>query len=313
MATKSLTKVTPITTRKFSFALLQKRLFPWLLVVPSLVVLLGIGIAPTVWVFRLSLLEYSFVKPSEFIGPENFVTTYGDERFWHGMLLTLWFVFGSVGFQLILGLMAAWALTRVHDMVRVYALTAILTPMLLSPTLVGLMWKMIFQPRYGALNYFLELGSITGPDWLVDETAAIIGLTIADVWQWTPFMTLLLFAGWQSLSQEVHEAAYVDGANLGQAFLYITLPLLKPFVFLAVFLRIIDAFKIFDIIWGLTKGGPGTATESIAIYTRFISFTKFDFGYAAAMSIIQLIIIIILGQFLLRQLTQADEERRKNF
>ena len=126
-------------------------------------------------------------------------------------------------------------------------------------------------------------------------------------------MTLLLFAGWQSLSQEVHEAAYVDGANMRQAFVYITLPLLKPFIFLAVFLRMIDAFKTFDIIWGMTKGGPGNATESIALYTRFISFTKFDFGYAAAMSVIQLIIIIILGQLLLRQLTRADEELRKNF
>lgn len=291
----------------------RRKIFPWLLVLPCLIVLLGVGIGPTIWVVRLAVSKHSFVGPWEFIGIENFVKAFGDQRFWHGMLVTTWFVFGSVGIQLLLGFISAWALTRVHNVVRVISLTALLTPMLLAPTLVGLMWKMIFEARYGAMNFFLLKIGIIGPDWFVNQWASYTAITLADVWQWTPFMTLLLFSGWQSLSQEVHEAAYVDGANRVQAFFYITLPLLKPFVFLAVFLRMIDAFKIFDVIWALTKGRPGFSTESIAMYTRFVSFTEFDFGYAGAMSVIQLIFIIIIGQFLLRQLSNADDERRKNF
>lgn len=313
----AITKTAQPKSRELSrderYAIRSRKIFPWLLVIPCLIVLLGVGVGPTVWVVRLAFSEHSFVDGWEFIGFANFVTAWEDARFWHGMLLTLWFVFGSVMIQLILGFISAWALTRVRNVVRVFALTAMLTPMLLAPTLVGLMWKMIFEARYGAMNFFLAQIGIAGPDWFVNEMASYTAITIADVWQWTPFMTLILFAGWQSLSQEVHEAAYVDGANNIQGFIYITLPLMKPFIFLAVFLRMIDAFKIFDVIWALTKGRPGYTTESIAMYTRFVSFTEFDFGYAGAISIIQLIIIIIIGQLLLRQLSRADDDRRKNF
>lgn len=300
-------------SRDERYAIRSRKVFPWLLVLPCLIVLLGVGVGPTIWVIRLAFSEHSFIEAWEFIGFANFVTAWSDERFWHGMSLTLWFVFGSVMIQLILGFISAWALTRVRNVIRVLALTAMLTPMLLAPTLVGLMWKMIFEARYGAMNFFLAQVGIAGPDWFVNELASYIAITVADVWQWTPFMTLLLFAGWQSLSQEVHEAAYVDGASRVQGFIFITLPLMKPFIFLAVFLRMIDAFKIFDVIWSLTKGRPGYTTESIAMYTRFVGFTEFDFGYAGAISVIQLIIIIIIGQILLRQLSHADQDRRKNF
>lgn len=292
---------------------MRKRLFPWLLIIPCLVVLLGVGLAPTIYVFRLAFSKHSFIQPWEYVGLANFSKAFDDPRFWFGMRITGWFVTVSVGIQLCLGLLTAWALTRIGYRLRVFVLTGMLTPMLLAPTLVGLIWKMLFKARYGAPNYLLSLVGIEGPEWLLDTNAALAAVTIADVWQWTPFMTLLLFAGWQSLSQEVHEAAYVDGASLFQAFLYITLPLLKPFIFLAVFLRMIDAFKTFDVIWGVTKGGPGTATESIALYTHLTGFTKFDLGYAAAMSVIQLIIIIVLGQILLTQLSRANRERQKNF
>ena len=313
----AITKTEAAKSRELSrderYAIRSRKIFPWLLVIPCLVVLLGVGVGPTVWVFRLAFSEHSFVDAWEFIGFANFVTAWNDARFWHGMQLTLWFVFGSVMIQLVLGFISAWALTRVSNIVRIFALTAMLTPMLLAPTLVGLMWKMIFEARYGAMNFFLAQIGIAGPDWFVDEIASYAATTIADVWQWTPFMTLILFAGWQSLSQEVHESAYVDGANRVQGFIYITLPLMKPFIFLAVFLRMIDAFKIFDVIWSLTKGRPGFTTESLTMYTRFVSFTEFDFGYAGAISVIQLIIISIIGQLLLRQLSHADQADRKNF
>ncbi len=287
----------------------RKRLFPWLLVVPAMVVLVVVGLAPLFYVLILSVTDFSFNKPLVFVGGEHFIAAVQDNRFWKGMFITSWFVFISVGLQLLLGIASAWALARINDISRYIALTIILIPMLLSPILAGSLWKMLLKSRYGAVNYLLEQVGITGVDWLANPQAALLGVTIADIWQWTPFITLILFAGIQSLSQEIHEAAYVDGASLWQTFTRITLPLLKPFILLAVFLRMIDAFKTFDLIWGITKGGPGSATESIALYTHKVAFTSFDLSYAAAMSLIQLVVIIVLGKLLLNNLTQANNQR----
>jgi multiple sugar transport system permease protein len=299
----------PITVRQQFHWMNQKRLFPWLLVLPCLLILVTIGLVPLFYVLMLSISDYSFTKPFEFVGLENFAQALGDPRFWQGIRVTGWFVMVSVSIQLVLGLISAWALTRISNIVRYFVLTLFLTPMLLAPTLVGLIWKMLFKARYGAVDYGLEQLGILGIDWLADPVAALAGVTIADVWQWTPFVALILFAGMQSLSQEIHEAAYVDGASLWQAFWHITLPLLKPFIMLTVFLRMIDAFKTFDLIWGITKGGPGSATESIALYTHKTAFTSFELSYAAAMSLLQLVIIIGIGKLLLGQLNQANKER----
>lgn len=290
----------------------RQKLFPWLLVLPCLIVLLGVGVAPLLYVLLLSVTDFAFNKPLEFVGLENFLTAFGDERFWYGMRITLWFVFASVSIQLLLALIGAWALARINSVLRYFLLTVMLVPMLLSPTLAGLLWKMLLKARYGAVDYLVESVGIRGINWLADPSAALIGVTIADVWQWTPFITLILFAGIQSLSHEIHEAAYVDGASLWQAFNRITLPLLRPFILLAVFLRMIDAFKTFDLIWGITKGGPGSATESIALYTHKVGFTSFDLSYAAAISLLQLVVIILLGRVLMGQLAQANVVQRQN-
>jgi multiple sugar transport system permease protein len=303
------TQITKAAKQRMWFQ--QKRLFPWLLVMPCLLVLFAIGLIPLLYVLVLSVTDFSFAKPLEFVGLTNFAQAVEDPRFWQGMKVTAWFVSSSVAIQLILGLVTAWALSRVHNTVRYVALTIILIPMLLSPTLAGLMWKMLLKARYGAFDFFLEQAGIRGIDWLANPTAALVGVTLADVWQWTPFMALILFAGIQSLSQEIHEAAYVDGASLWQAFVHITLPLIKPFILLTVFLRMIDAFKTFDLIWGITKGGPGSATESIALYTHKVGFTSFELSYAAAISLLQLVVIILLGKLLLARLNEANKDRKR--
>jgi multiple sugar transport system permease protein len=305
----SIVQAQPIVKLRGKPQMNRKRLFPWMLVLPALVVLVVMGLAPLFYVLILSVTDFSFGKPLEFAGLTHFLAAAQDDRFWKGLGITSWFVFISVGLQLMLGLATAWSLARIHNVARYIALTIILIPMLLSPILAGSLWKMLLKSRYGAINYLLEQIGITGIDWLADPRMALIGVTIADIWQWTPFITLILFAGIQSLSHEIHEAAYVDGASLWQAFTRITLPLLKPFILLAVFLRMIDAFKTFDLIWGITKGGPGSATESIALYTHKVAFTSFDLSYAAAMSLLQLIVIIVLGKLLLSNLTQANTQR----
>lgn len=287
------------------------RVFPWALVLPASLLLLILAIGPTLYVVILAFAKYTPGRPIQFAGLNNFIRAFQTARFWRGLYITSWFVFVSIGIQLLVGFTTAMALQRVNRRFRQYATTIMLIPMMIAPTVVGVLWKMIFKARYGALNYFLgQLFGIAGPDWLADKWAALAGLIIADVWEWTPFMTILLLAGLQSLSQEVYEAAYVDGSTAWQVFKNMTLPLMKPFIFLAVFLRMIDAWKMFDLIFGVTRGGPGDFTESIAWYTYKVGFTYFELGYAAALSFLQLLVIIFLGRVLLKQLGRVREETR---
>ena len=296
---------------RFQRWLESKGLFSWSLMLPALLVLVPVVIGPTIFVLFMAFVKYSPGDPVVFVGVRNFVRAFSTARFWHGLYITGWFVFVSIAIQLLFGFITALSLQRVDARLRRIATAIMLVPMMIAPTVVGVLWKMIFKARYGALNYFLErVFHIQGPDWLANNSAALAGLLIADIWEWTPFITILLLAGLQSLPKEIFEAAYVDGSRTWQAFKNMTLPLMKPFIFLAVFLRMIDAFKTFDLIFGVTRGGPGDFTESIAWYTYKIGFTYFEQGYAAALSFIQLLIIIFLGKALLGQLSRVSTENR---
>jgi multiple sugar transport system permease protein len=290
----------------------SKKLFSWALVLPATILLIIIAVGPVLYVVILSFSKYTVGQPLQFVGLQNFIRAFQDARFWHGLYITAWFVFFSIGVQLVLGFISALALQRVNYRFRQIALTFMLVPMMIAPTVVGVLWKMIYKARYGALNYFLDvIFGVPGPDWLADRGAALAGLLIADIWEWTPFITILLFAGLQSLSREIYEAAYVDGSTPWQVFKNMTIPLMKPFIFLAIFLRMIDAFKTFDLIFGITRGGPGDFTESIAWFTYKVGFTYFEQGYAAALSFIQLLVIIFLGKVLLTQLTRVEAETKR--
>lgn len=286
------------------------RVFPVALVLPASLLLLILAIGPTLYVFGLAFLKYTPGQALQFAGLDNFIRAFKTDRFWRGLYITAWFVFFSIGVQLLIGFTTALSLQKVGRRLRQIATTLMLIPMMIAPTVVGVLWKMIYKARYGALNYFLEQVGIVGPDWLADKWAALAGLLIADIWEWTPFMAILLLAGLQSLSREIYEAAYMDGSSAWQVFKNMTIPLMRPFIFLAVFLRMVDALKTFDLIFGITRGGPGDFTESIAWYTYKVGFTYFELGYAAAISVIQLLIIIVLGRVLLNQLSRVRQESR---
>jgi multiple sugar transport system permease protein len=288
----------------------DKKLFAILLVLPAVIVLLAVGLGPLIYALVLSFAKYSPGEALEVVGLNNYVRAFESTRFWRGLYITGWFVFVSIGIQLLLGFITALALQRVNTTFRQIATTLILIPMMIAPTVVGVLWKQMFKARYGALNYLLGMIGIQGPDWLANHNAALAGLLIADIWEWMPFMTILLLAGLQSLPQEIYEASHVDGSTAWQTFKNMTLPLMRPFIFLAVFLRIIDAWKTFDLVFGVTRGGPGDFTESIAWYTYKVGFTYFDAGLAGALSVIQLLVIIFVGKALLTQLTRVAEETR---
>jgi len=167
------------------------RVFPWALVLPASLLLLIMAIGPTLYVVILAFFKYTPGQPIQFVWLENFLRAFQTERFWRGLFITSWFVFFSIGVQLVIGFTTAMSLQRVGRRLRQFATTAMLIPMMIAPTVVGVLWKMIFKARYGAQNYILEQIGIMGPDWLANKWAALAALLIADIWEWTPFMTIL--------------------------------------------------------------------------------------------------------------------------
>jgi multiple sugar transport system permease protein len=288
----------------------NKKLFGWTLVLPCLLFLLMVGLYPTIYVFVLSFSKYNPGGSLEFVGFQNFARAFSTPRFWHGLYVTSWFAIFGVVIQLLLGFIMALSLQAIQVRIRKFVTTIFLIPFMLTPAVVAVLWRLFYHPSVGPLNAILAMVGIQGPEWVSSKYALVV-LVVADVWQWTPFMTILLLAGLQSQSRDVQEAAYVDGATGWQAFRDMTLPLMKPFIFLAVFLRFIDAFKMFDLVFVVTRGGPGDMTESIAYLTYTIGFKYFDLGMAAALSVIQLVIIIIAGKLLLNQLSKVEQRTRK--
>jgi multiple sugar transport system permease protein len=262
-------------------------------------------------VFALSFSRYNATAGGrlEWVGLHNYIRALSTPRFWHGLYVTAWFAILGIGIQLVIGFIMALSLQQVSARVRKIMTTLFLVPFMMTPAVVAILWKQIYHPTFGPLNYVLSLVGIEGPMWVTSEWA-LPALVVADVWQWTPFMTILLLAGLQSLSREVYEAAYVDGATAWQAFKDMTFPLMKPFIFLAVFLRFIDAFKLFDLVFIVSRGGPGDLTESIAYFTYVMGFKYVDFGLAAALCVVQMIIILIAGKTLLTQLSRVEEVSR---
>jgi multiple sugar transport system permease protein len=284
--------------------------FGWALVGPALLFLLLVGLYPTVYVFALAFSKWEPGGAMTFVGLHNFIRALSTPRFWHGLEVTAWFAIGGVAIQLVLGFIMALALQNVNAKVRKGVTTLFLVPFMMTPAVVATLWKLILHPTIGPLNYSLSFLGIKAPEWASSEFA-LPALVVADVWQWTPFMTILLLAGLQSLSREVYEAAYMDGATAWRAFRDHTLPLMKPFIFLAIFLRFIDAFKLFDLVFIVTRGGPGDMTESISYFTYVIGFKYFDLGMASALSVLQLIIIIVAGKLLLSQLSRVQEAQKQ--
>jgi multiple sugar transport system permease protein len=312
--------ITPATVRalpKEAVLRLQRGLgrprgLAWGLVLPTVLLLLLVGIVPTLYTIALAFTRATPGGPLlalEFVGVQNFALIFGDLRFWQSLRVSACFVFLSVGVQLVLGLIAALAFQRVHPLIERIGMTLVLVPMMMVPAVVGLMWRLILNETYGPLNYLLGLAGLPQPTWGSSAGAALTGLLIADIWEWTPFVIILLLAGLQSLPQEIYEAAQVDGATASDTFWRITLPLLKPFIFLALFLRMVDAWKAFDLVATLTQGGPGNTTESIGYYTWKVGFgVSGERNLAAAISLFQLVVIIVIGRALLRQLRRVGQD-----
>jgi multiple sugar transport system permease protein len=286
----------------------QEKLTGWLLLIPALLILLLVFIYPIGRALWLSFFTENLgtqLNPV-FSGIGNYQRMLGDGRFWQTMGNTTLFTVVSVFLELLLGLAIALVLNqsfRGRGIVRTIAII----PWALPTAVMGLAWAWIFNDQFGVVNDILQrLGLIdTGINWLGEPSLAMVALIIADVWKTTPFISIILLAGLQSISQDLYEAHAMDGANYWQSFYQITLPLLLPQILIALLFRFAQAFGIFDLVQVMTGGGPAGATETVSIYIYSMVMRYLDFGYGAALVVVTfllLVLVVIATSYFLRKL-----------
>lgn len=269
---------------------------------PGLLVLVGILIFPILFTVRLSLSSWDSFNPGlDFIGLDNYIRLFTDDpRFWESFLRLSFLSLTTVFLQYILGFALALMVWNDIAFKRFYRVL-FLIPMMTTPVIMTVIWKTFFHESLGPVNDFLSLFELT-PLWLSNENLAKVTVIIVEVWQWTPFMFLLLLAGLLSLPKEAFLAASIDGAGPIRKFLYVTFPLMAPISIGAIIIRLIEASKIMDTIYVLTSGGPGTATETSSFYIFIKGLREFQMGYSAALSFTYLVIMIISLTFIAKAL-----------
>ena len=262
--------------------------FFWVL--PSVLVLLALSIYPLIYSVKLAAADRA-----------NLTRLFSDRLFWTASIQTIVLTIVALAGEFVLGLSLALVIDSLAR-ARTFFRTALLVPMLLPPVVAAVAWRLIYNPQFGVLNGTLRrLGFNTAHlTWTSGEASALASVILVDVWEWTPFLFLLLSAGLQAIPPEPIEAARVDGAGAWRIFLDVTLPLLKPTIVLALLLRAMDLVRIFDQIFILTQGGPGTATETVSLYIYRTAFRFSNFGYAATMSFVLLAATMIFSRGLLR-------------
>jgi multiple sugar transport system permease protein len=280
--------------------LAARRRFAWWLMVPALAMFAANALFPLLYALNVSVRNDQLLipVPPRFVGIANYARIFSDPLFWSSVDVTFWFIAGVVFLQL----PAALGLALLFDSLPRWAgvaVTILLVPTIIAPSVVGFQWAQIYNYQFGPLNYLLGLFGFGHPVWTASPTLALPSLIAIDFWEWTPFMVLLLFAGLRSLPTDILEAARIDGSSYPQIFRRVMLPLLRPVIGIALVLRVLMSFKTFDIIYILTAGGPGAATENLAYYTYIQGFRYFNLGYASALAIVQLIVVAALAKALI--------------
>jgi len=293
---------TPLVQRVLDYTDRQIR---WLFSAPALLVMLGLFAYP---MFRLVWTGFTDEVLSsegkiEFIGLANYVRAFSeDPHFWRSIWLTLYFAVGSTLGQLTLGLVLALFLNRQFKGEATFRML-LMFPIIATPVAMSLVWSMLMNPMMGHLNYYLSLLGIPGSLWAADTSTVLPSLIMIELWHWVPMTMLVLLAGLKSLPKEPFEAATVAGASRFQMFVNITLPLLQPYVFLLLLLRLVHGLKVFDKIFVISGGGPNRASETLNIMIYDQAFGATNFGYASALGSLLLLIILLIsiGLFRFRQ------------
>jgi multiple sugar transport system permease protein len=289
----------------------QRELRPpsyWPFVLPALIVVLAIIVFPWVFTVWMSLHEWKVGSPTTFVGLANYFRLPNDPRFIDSIWHTLIYSALSVLLPLVFGTLAA-VVFHAKFPGRGFLRGIFIMPMMATPVAIALVWTMMFHPQLGVLNYLLSLVGLPPQLWVFHPATVIPSLVLVETWQWTPLVMLIVLGGLAAIPAEPYESAQIDGANLWQVFRFITLPLITPFLFIAAMIRMIDAVKSFDIIFAITQGGPGSASETINLYLYSVAFIYYDVGYASAIAVVFFTLIVALAALLLylRQRMQWTE------
>ena len=277
-----------------------------ILLMPTIFIIFSLTIFPFIYSLILSFHKWNMMEPVgwKFIGLQNYRRMFfEDSLFWLSLRVSISYLVATVSAQFVCGLAVALLLNRdlrVKGIIR----TLVVLPMMATPVAVGLIWRFMYNTDLGMVNYLLSVVGIEKLDWLGNIKTGFWAVVITDVWQWTPFMVLILLAALQALPYDLYEAVSIEGANRLQAFRYITLPLIKPAILIALLIRIMESFKTFDIIFVLTGGGPGATTQVLSLYTYKVGFRLFEMGQASALSFFMLIIVLVIANIFLKVMSK---------
>ncbi len=291
---------------------LSDRAIAWIFVTPTILLLLAVNIFPLIWTVRLSFTNFRVNRPGEapeFVGLRNYTRILTDGDIWLTMQATAHFLFWTIALQVLIGFTLAYLINKKFRGNDLWT-TIIVLPMMLSPAVVGNFWTFLYQPQIGLFNYVV--GFFTGVDpssfsMIGDVSLAPWAIVIVDTWMWTPFVMLICLAGLRSIPDSIYEAAECDRASKWRQFWTITIPLVLPFLMLAILFRGIENFKMFDLVVQLTGGGPGSITELTSINLKREAFEKWRTGYASAYAVILFVTVFGLASIYVKALNKVKE------
>jgi multiple sugar transport system permease protein len=262
---------------------------------PAVVVLFLIVVLPIAFNIYLAFTKWTVgLGQPVFVGLDNFIDLVADERVWNGVKVMVYFSGLSLALEIGLGLLIALYFNREFRGSEIVQ-TIYIFPFAATPVAVALIWRIMLNPEIGVLNYLLRSLGLPGSLWVSGEQMVIPSLVLVDVWKWTPMITLIVLAGLKSLPPDPYEAARIDGANALQIFWYITLPMIRPVLIAALMLRSLDNLKEFDMIYTITQGGPGIASETLYLYSYTVGFGFFKAGYGSALMVVVFLIVLVFN------------------
>ena len=273
-------------------------------IAPAMTIMTVLTIFPTVFLYLISVTNYQLgwdLSRVRFVGLENYIRLFSgnDPDFWNAVYISLFFMVVTTAIEMVLGFMIGKLLCDSEFKLKPLVFAILIIPIVMTPSIAGNIWKLMLNSEYGIINHFLGLAGLGKVAWL-DADMAFTSVVLADVWQWTPFVALISYAGLCSLPTDQYEAARIDGGNAFQLFRYITLPSLRPLIFLTVIFRTMDSLKIYDMPFVLTQGGPGNSTEFLSLHIyRLANAQNGLIGRAAANAIILMVISTLISKTLI--------------
>ncbi len=273
-----------------------------LYIAPAVLVMAAACLYPVVSAFQLGLFDWNMGTPwssARWVGLDNFVSALSNPRVWSSLATTLLFAAVCVVLEMVLGIALALALENPVRGMAVFR-TMFILPMMIAPIAVGLAWRYMFDAQFGLINALLGVVGIGAKTWLADPTLAFVAIVIADVWQWTPFVFIMMLAALASVDSSVLEAARIDGARWWQQTFLVKLPMVMHVIAITLMMRLIDAFRVLEVIYVLTFGGPGDSTEILALHIYKTAFVGQQLGVAAAVSVLLLVVVAALSWAALR-------------